>query len=73
MYLYGSFSKDKASSHSDIDLLVKAQREYKKYKNYLEMKRFLQQIFNREVDLVYYDSLNPVIKEDIKEELIEIE
>jgi predicted nucleotidyltransferase len=73
MYLYGSFSKNKASDTSDVDLLVETPRRYKKYKNYLEMKYFLQKIFNREVDLVYLDSLNPVIKEEIKGETIKIE
>jgi len=73
LYLYGSFSKDNASEHSDVDLLVKVPRKFKKYKNYREMKYFLQEIFNREVDLVYWDSLNPVVKEEIKEETIAIE
>jgi predicted nucleotidyltransferase len=40
MYLYGSFSKNDASDSSDVDLLVEVPRKYKKYKNYLEMKRF---------------------------------
>ena len=73
MYLYGSFSKDNASDSSDVELLVKVPRKYKKYKNYREMKYLLQDIFKREVDLVYWDSLNPVIKEEIKTETIEIE
>jgi len=37
------------------------------------MKYHLQKELNREVDLVYYDSLNPLIREEIKEETIEIE
>lgn len=73
LYLYGSFSKDKATDSSDVDLLVEVPRKYKKYKNYREMKYLLQGIFNREVDLVYWDSLNPVVKEEIKEETIAIE
>ncbi len=73
LYLYGSFSKGKVSGKSDVDLLVDMPRKHKKYKNYREMKNFLQKIFNREVDLVYMDSLNPVIKEEIKGEKIKIE
>ena len=73
MYLYGSFSKDRASETSDVDVLIEAPRQYKKYKNYLEMKYLLQRSFKREVDLVYVDSLNPVIKEEIEEETIKIE
>jgi predicted nucleotidyltransferase len=73
LYLYGSFSRDKASDTSDVDVLVTAPRQHKKYKNYREMKHYLQQAFNREVDLVYRDSLNPVIAEEIKKETIKIE
>ncbi len=73
LYLYGSFSRDRASDTSDVDVLVEAPRQYKKYKNYREMKHYLQQALNREVDLVYRDSLNPLIAEEIKEETIKIE
>lgn len=73
LYLYGSFSRDKASDTSDVDVLIEAPRKHKKYKNYLDMKYLLQKSFNREVDLVYWDSLNPVIKEEIKGETIKIE
>jgi predicted nucleotidyltransferase len=73
LYLYGSFARNNASNESDVDVLLDAPRKYKKYKNYLEMKYFLQKEFNREVDLVYMDSLNPLIKEEIKEETIKIE
>ena len=72
LYLYGSFSKDAATDSSDIDLMIDVPRKYKKYKNYREMKYFLQEIFKREVDLVYRDSLNPDIKEEIEEETLEI-
>jgi uncharacterized protein len=73
LYLYGSFSRNTASVTSDVDVLLEAPREYKKYKSYLEMKNFLQKELDREVDLVYMDSLNPVIKEEIKGETIRIE
>lgn len=73
LYLYGSFSRGKASDTSDVDVLIETPRRFKKFRNYLEMKRLLQKSFNREVDLVYWDSLNPVIKEEIKEETIRIE
>ncbi len=73
LYLYGSFSRDTASALSDVDVLIEAPRKFKKYKNFLEMKYHLQKELNREVDLVYYDSLNPLIREEIKEETIEIE
>jgi predicted nucleotidyltransferase len=73
LYLYGSFSRNKAADDSDVDLLVKVPRKYKKYRNYLEMKNFLQGAFKRKVDLVYWDSLNPVIKAEIEKETIKIE
>ena len=73
LYLYGSFSRDRASDSSDVDIMVDVPRRFKKFKNYREMKYYLEQSLNREVDLVYMDSMNPVIKEEIKEETIKIE
>lgn len=73
IYLYGSFSKNRASATSDVDVLVDVPRKHKKYKSHLEMMRLLQDAFQRNVDLVYLDSLNPVIKEEIKGETIKIE
>ena len=65
--LFGSYAKDNADDESDIDILVK-----------LELKKELEKIFNRKVDLIekgtfdYKFKNNNVreYKEKIKEEIL---
>lgn len=73
LYLYGSFATGGATESSDVDILVDIPREFKKFKNYLDLKRFLKSNLDREVDVVYMDSINPVIEEEIQNEKIKIE
>ena len=65
--LFGSYAKDNADDESDIDILVK-----------LELKKELEKIFNRKVDLIEkgtfdYEFKNNNVKEykeKIKEEIL---
>ncbi|MEJ5173597.1 MAG: nucleotidyltransferase family protein [Hydrogenothermaceae bacterium] len=69
--LFGSFSREEASSDSDIDILVIKMKE----KNGLilaKAKRFLSDYFGREVDIGLYDSLRPYIKHKILKDLINV-
>ena len=65
--LFGSYAKDNADDNSDIDILVK-----------LELKKELEKIFNRKVDLIEkgtfdYEFRSDNVrkyKEKIKEEIL---
>lgn len=73
IFLFGSFATGRASTTSDIDVLVEVPRHAKTYQNYRGAKAFLKQLLNRNIDLVYADSLNPVVRKEIQSEIIEIE
>lgn len=73
IYIFGSYAKNKQHPKSDIDLLVDAIKEKKTYDNYFDAQSFLQKQLHTKVDLVYSDSINPVIALSIKEERIKIE
>lgn len=73
IYLYGSFATGGAMESHDVDILVDIPRKFKKFKNYLDLKRFLKSNLYREVDVVYMDSINPEIEEEIQNEKIKIE
>ena len=73
VFLFGSFASNHTTETSDIDLLVEADKSKKTYSNYLQAKEFLQTIFHRKIDLVYKESLHPLIQEEIQEDLIKIE
>ncbi|MBC6109372.1 nucleotidyltransferase family protein [Pedobacter fastidiosus] len=59
--LFGSFLTNNANSDSDIDLLVDIKKENKTFKNFMSLNYFLENLFNRKVDLVTKQSLSPFI------------
>ena len=71
--LYGSFAKDKGSKDSDIDIAVEVDDTHKTWKNYIAAKDDLKSLLGHEIDLVYLDSMNPIIKNNIEEYKVEIE
>jgi len=67
--VFGSFSKNNVKNNSDIDLLINVNPDYKKYFLYLKLKTYLSDKTGREIDLVYDNSINPIVKKHIKEEI----
>ncbi len=53
--VFGSFARGEASSESDIDFLVEL--DPKTFDNYMELKFFLEDLFNCGVDLVLIDTI----------------
>jgi len=58
--LFGSFGRDRADSRSDVDLLV--EMDEPTFDHYMELKFFLEEHFNRSVDLVLSDTVKPRLK-----------
>ena len=66
--LVGSQARDDFNSKSDVDLVIVEGK--KDYFNRYKTIEFLSEKLNKKVDLVYYDSIRPIIKENIKKDLI---
>ena len=69
--LFGSIVKDKATDKSDIDLLI----EFKGRKSLLDLaglKLELQELLKRNVDVLTYKSLHPLLKNRILSEQVVI-
>ena len=67
--VFGSFARGEEKGASDIDVLV----EFKKpvdFFEFLDLKRFLETILKREVDLVTPKALKPRLKDRILNEVI---
>jgi len=58
--LFGSFAKNKQTSKSDIDILVEF--DYVKFRNYMALLEFLEDIFKKNIDLVIEKDLKPELK-----------
>jgi len=59
--LFGSYYKDKMRPESDIDFLVEIQKDKKTFRNFMALAYFLEDLFNKKVDLVTPQSLSPHI------------
>ena len=65
--LFGSYVKDTAHSKSDIDLLVEL--EEVSFDRYMELRIFLEDLFQKKIDLVIADSLKPRLRPRIEKEV----
>ena len=76
--LFGSYDKNNADDESDIDILVKLELKKGMYQNFCELKKELEKIFNRKVDLIEKGTFDYKFrsdkvreyKEKIKEEIL---
>ena len=69
MALFGSFARDEADEKSDIDILVDMPSSFDKF---FELKYYLEENFNREVDLGKFKTLRLLVKDKIEKEILYI-
>ena len=67
MALFGSFARDEADEKSDIDILVDTPSSFDKF---FELKYYLEENFNREVDLGKFKTLRLFVKDKIEKEIL---
>ncbi len=65
--LFGSYVHDAADEGSDIDLLVELQEPT--FDHCMDLKFFLEKVFQHSVDLVLADSVKPRLKPLITQEV----
>lgn len=63
--LFGSYGQEQQTEASDIDILVDFEPSQKTFDNYMELKIFLEDTFNKKVDLVLEEKLKPGLKNAI--------
>ncbi len=66
--LFGSHRTGVARPDSDLDFLVVLERP--SFNDYMEVKWYLERLFDREVDLVLAESLKPRLRAQILSEVI---
>jgi predicted nucleotidyltransferase len=65
--LFGSAARDKMRKRSDVDILV--QFNQSTWANYIGLKFYLEDLLEREVDLVTPKALKPTIKPSVEKDL----
>jgi predicted nucleotidyltransferase len=68
--VFGSFAEKKQTALSDIDMVVEIEKSKRDIHSFLQLKRFLEEEFSRNVDLGFENSLKPIIREKIREKII---
>ncbi|MFN2340877.1 MAG: nucleotidyltransferase family protein [Halanaerobium sp.] len=63
--LFGSYVKNEANNNSDIDLLVVFRAGEKTFDNFMDLKFYLEDNLNKDIDLVTNDALKEELKADI--------
>lgn len=67
--LFGSFVRNQATHDSDLDFLVEFEK--KSFDNYMGLKQYLEELFNRRVDLVLTSTLKPRLRSQILKESVD--
>lgn len=67
--LFGSFVREEQRRDSDIDLLVEFEQDKKTFKNFMALSFLLEDILNRQIELVTAESLSPYIRPYIVKEV----
>jgi uncharacterized protein len=64
-YLFGLYSREQASSESDIDILVELDYSQKIGLKFFQMQTELDNILNHKVDLISNEALSPLIRPQV--------
>ena len=67
--LFGSFARGDFSPDSDIDILVEFDRGKRTYDNFIDTCFFLEELFERKVEVVTTDSMSPYIGPHVLKEV----
>ena len=67
--LFGSYIRGENKEESDIDFLVEFEEGKKNYDNFIELAFFLEDSFNKQVDLLTSESMSPYLKPYILREI----
>ena len=66
--MFGSFVRGEQKSGSDIDLIVEFESGKKTFDNFMNLSFFLEDLFQRRVELITTESLSPYIGPHILKE-----
>ncbi|NCO74676.1 MAG: nucleotidyltransferase family protein [Cyanobacteria bacterium] len=67
--LFGSTARNEATENSDLDFLVEFNTS-PTFDNYMDLKFYLEELFNKPIDLVIKQDLKPIIREEVMKEAV---
>ena len=60
--LFSSYVRNEQNDGSDVDILVEFEEGQETFDNYMDLKFYLEELFNSEVDVVIINSIKPALK-----------
>ena len=66
--VFGSYARGDAGPDSDVDILVDLKEPT--FDNYMDLKFYLEEILDHQVDLVIHDTIKPRLKPIIEQEVL---
>ena len=70
--LFGSYAREEARESSDIDIAIELRPEHKSLRNFFGLRRYLEQVLGRPVDLGIESSLKPQVRDEIAKEIVHV-
>ncbi|ABO34939.1 DNA polymerase, beta domain protein region [Methanococcus maripaludis C5] len=70
--IFGSYVRNEQNETSDIDVLVEFQENSINFDNYMGLKYYLEDLFQKDVDLVIKDDLKVEIRDKILKEVTQV-
>lgn len=67
--LFGSFVRGEAKPKSDVDVLVEFEKGQKTFDNFMRLNLLLEELLQRDVELLTRESLSPYIGPHILKEI----
>ena len=64
--LFGSFVRNEQNEKSDIDLIVQFEQGKKSYLKFINLSDYLEDLFDKKVDLLTEKAISPYMKSKIK-------
>ncbi|MBA7555890.1 hypothetical protein ES705_48582 [subsurface metagenome] len=71
--VFGSFAKTEQDITSDLDILIEFREGMKSFDNYMNLRFFLEDLFQLKVDLVIKGSIKPALEPYILGSVIYVE
>ena len=68
--LFGSYARGEERDDSDIDLAIEIEKDKKNISNFFGLKREMERVFAKKVDLGIESSLKPIAKKYILKEIL---
>lgn len=68
--LFGSYARDQNNEESDIDIAVEFLKERKNLHTFLNLKREIETLLGKKVDLGIESALKPIVKKYVEKEII---